>query len=94
MSLAVEASTLEAHAAVEPAWLTADRQSAFDAWSALPAESNLLYTPYIDLRAARLDAAELVLEAPVGDAAGTLPDDAAALLEITDGAVDRRGALR
>ncbi len=87
LSLAVEASTLEAHAAVEPAWLSADRQSAFDAWSALPAESNLLYTPYIDLRAARLDAAELVLEAPVGDAAGTLPDDAAALLEITDGAV-------
>ncbi len=87
LSLVVEPSILETHAAAEPAWLTADRRSAFDAWTALPAEANLLYTPYIDLRAARLDAAELVLEVPAGAAAGTLPDDAAALLEITDGAV-------
>lgn len=91
LSLPVDAGLLDAFAADEPAWLTADRRAAFDAWAALPAESNLLYTPYIDLRAARLEGA-VVVTAPAdarGDAAtaATLPEDAAALLELTDGAV-------
>ena len=34
----------------EPAWLRADRRAAFDAFEALPAETNQLYTTYIDLR--------------------------------------------
>jgi Fe-S cluster assembly scaffold protein SufB len=86
LSLPVDASLLDAFAADEPDWLTADRRAALDAWSGLPGESNLLYTPYIDLRAAQLDAATVVVEAPSGTADdGALPADADGLIEITDG---------
>jgi len=88
LSLPVDEAVLEAHAAAEPDWLTADRRAAFDAWSTLPAESNLLYTPYIDLRGARLDGARLVVDIPTaspGD--GALPADADGLIEITEGRV-------
>ena len=91
LSLPVDAALLDAFAADEPPWLTADRRAAFDAWAALPAESNLLYTPYIDLRAARLEGATVATApTPAPGAAthsATLPDDAAALLELTDGVV-------
>jgi Fe-S cluster assembly scaffold protein SufB len=87
LSLTVEASILDVHAESEPDWLTADRRSAFDAWTVLPAESNMLYTPYIDLRAARLESTELATTLPPAHGGGALPADAAALLEITDGAV-------
>ena len=87
LSLSVEETDLEALATGEPAWLSADRRQGYDAWSALPSESNLLYTPYIDLRAARLETATLVTAPPAGRQTGTLPPDAAALIEITDGAV-------
>jgi Fe-S cluster assembly scaffold protein SufB len=45
----------DAHA--EPAWLRADRLAALAAFESLPVESNRLYTPYVDLRAAALDGA-------------------------------------
>jgi Fe-S cluster assembly scaffold protein SufB len=87
LSLPVDASNLDRLAADEPDWLTADRRAAFDLWSSLPAESNLLYTPYIDLRAAQLEAADVVIGAPSGRAeTGDLPDDADAdaLMELDD----------
>jgi Fe-S cluster assembly scaffold protein SufB len=87
LSLVVDAAVLEAHAAAEPDWLTADRRAAYEAWSTLPAEANLLYTPYIDLRAAQLGTAQIVTAPPAPRETGTLPEDAAALIEITDGAV-------
>jgi Fe-S cluster assembly scaffold protein SufB len=87
LSLPVDASILDAFATREPAWLTDDRRAAYDAWSTLPAEANLLYTPYIDLRGARLETAQLLTAIPPGLEAGALPDDAAALIEITDGSV-------
>jgi Fe-S cluster assembly scaffold protein SufB len=88
LSLAVDPSLLDALADREPAWLTADRRAAFESWSTLPAESNLLYTPYIDLRAAQLDDARVVLEAPTADPrTDGLPADAAGLIEVTDGQV-------
>ena len=86
LSLPVDASLLDAFAAGEPDWLTADRRTAFDTWSNLPGESNLLYTPYIDLRAAQLDAATVVVDAPSGTAEDSgLPPDADGLIEITEG---------
>jgi Fe-S cluster assembly protein SufB len=90
LSLSVDETVLQAHAATEPGWLTEDRRAAFDAWTNLPAETNLLYTPYIDLRAARLETARLVTPAPAagsatGSPTGSLPAEAAALLELTDG---------
>jgi Fe-S cluster assembly scaffold protein SufB len=41
----------------EPAWLRDDRLAAWTAYDKLPVESNQLYTPYVDLRAADLFAA-------------------------------------
>jgi Fe-S cluster assembly scaffold protein SufB len=38
----------------EPAWLRDERVAAVEAFESLPVESNQLYTPYIDLRAADL----------------------------------------
>jgi Fe-S cluster assembly scaffold protein SufB len=87
LSLPVDRSLLEALTAGEPDWLVADRRAAFEAWERLPGESNLLYTPYIDLRAAQLEDATIVVDPPSGSAdAGTtgLPDDADAIIEITE----------
>ena len=44
----------------EPAWLSADRRAAFARFEALPIESNLLYTTYVDLRTAVLDDVDAV----------------------------------
>ena len=87
LSLSIDETVLQAHAAHEPDWLTADRRAAFDAWSSLPAETNLLYTPYIDLRAAQLETAALITVPDPDRTAGSVPAEAAAVLEFTDGAV-------
>ena len=91
LSLTVDESTLAAAGAGDPDWLLADRRAAFDAWASLPAESNVLYTPYIDLRGARLERATVVAGSriPAVSDAGVqvLPDDIAAVLELTDGVV-------
>lgn len=68
----------------EPAWLTADRREAWVAYEALPAEANLLYTPYIDLRAAQLGGATLV-GGPYRSVDVALPDDADGLVSILEG---------
>ena len=64
LGLIVTAEHVERIAADEPAWLADDRRAAFDAFEALPAESNLLYTTYIDLRAAQLADAALATDGP------------------------------
>ncbi len=88
LSLTIDTSLLDAFSATEPDWLTADRLGAFESYSRLPAESNLLYTPYIDLRAAHLEDAHVVVKMNAADpVAGDLPEDAAALIEISDGRV-------
>ncbi|HET9085789.1 MAG TPA: SufD family Fe-S cluster assembly protein [Candidatus Limnocylindrales bacterium] len=87
LSLPVEASLVDRVSAGEPDWLTADRRAAFEAFERLPGESNLLYTPYIDLRLAQLDGAKVVSEAFRSDRrVGALPADADAdaLIEIDD----------
>ncbi|MEO8463098.1 MAG: SufD family Fe-S cluster assembly protein [Chloroflexota bacterium] len=51
----------------DPEWLKADRLEALAAWNALPVESNQLYTPYVDLRAADLFEVQPYLDdAPAG----------------------------
>ncbi|MFL5684790.1 MAG: SufB/SufD family protein [Chloroflexota bacterium] len=87
LSLPIEASAVDRVGAGDPDWLAADRRAAFEAFERLPGESNLLYTPYIDLRLAQLEGATVVSEALVGDGrAGDLPADADAdaLVEIDD----------
>jgi len=51
----------------EPDWLRAERIEAWTAFEALPIESNQLYTPYVDLRAADLlETRPYVTDAPAG----------------------------
>jgi Fe-S cluster assembly scaffold protein SufB len=64
-----------------------DRLAALAAYDALPAESNQLYTPYIDLRAARLEAAAIDWEPDSRPVAAVLPDDADGLLVLSEGDV-------
>jgi Fe-S cluster assembly scaffold protein SufB len=87
LSLTVDEGAVEALAAASPDWLAADRRAAFERWSSLPAEANLLYTPYIDLRAAALQDARLVVARSAVDGASgpALPDDADGLIEIFEG---------
>jgi Fe-S cluster assembly scaffold protein SufB len=87
LSLPVDADALDAVIATSPDWLAADRRAAYALWSALPGESNLLYTPYIDLRAAQLESARFATDHDSKQGAGTLPEDADGLIEITEGRV-------
>jgi len=90
LSFTLDEPTVAAHAAVEPAWLTADRRAAFERYLALPVEKNQLYTTYVDLRTADL-AAVRPWEAPAttpsagGDG---LPEGAAGLAMLSEDRVD------
>jgi len=74
-----------AAAANDPDWLRVDRSAAFDAFEALPAETNLLYTTYIDLRAANLGSAQLTRSPRTDGAPIALPDGADGLLVVAEG---------
>ena len=87
LSLPVDAAAIDAVVSTSPDWLAADRRAAFEAWSGLPGESNLLYTPYIDLRGAQLDGAELATDHGTERGVGTVPDDADGLIEFDEGRV-------
>jgi Fe-S cluster assembly scaffold protein SufB len=89
LSLPVDEAAVVAAAAGDPDWLAADRQAAYAAWAALPGESNQLYTPYIDLRAAQLTDTTFVpaWTGTVGSA--DLGPEADALIETTDDGVVR-----
>jgi Fe-S cluster assembly protein SufD len=80
-----DATRAAAAGAGEPDWLLLERLEAARIVATLPAESNQLFTPYLDLRAARFEALT-VAGAPRGiTEAGVLPDGASALVS-TDGA--------
>ena len=88
LSLTIDESAIDWSAGTEPDWLTADRTEALAAYRALPAETNLLYTPYIDLRAAQLE--NVGLAAPGLNAApidADLSPEQDGSIEIRDGAV-------
>jgi Fe-S cluster assembly scaffold protein SufB len=70
----------------EPAWLRDDRLAAWTAYDKLPVESNQLYTPYVDLRAADLFAARPYVRT------ATLPSDSstASPAEGTSGLIELR----
>jgi Fe-S cluster assembly scaffold protein SufB len=72
----------------EPAWLRDDRLAALELFGRLEVESNRLYTPYLDLRAARIeDAAPYTAVAATAAGTTELPPDVAALLEIREDGV-------
>ena len=75
----------------EPEWLLADRLAALKLYEDLPVETNSLFTLYVDLRAAKFD--EIVTYESTGYAshvAETLPEGAAALIEIAEDKVVAR----
>jgi Fe-S cluster assembly scaffold protein SufB len=74
----------------EPDWLREQRLAALARFEALPTEANLLYTPYVDLRAASLDgAAPYVTTATRAAVHGGLPDGLAGYIELReDGVVE------
>lgn len=84
LSLPVDAAAVEAAGAGDPGWLVADRRAAFAAWQALPGESNQLYTPYIDLRAAQLAEATFVPGATVEPGVASLDPGEDAVIETAD----------
>jgi len=72
----------------EPDWLRGERLAAWEAFEALPVESNQLYTPYLDLRGAVLDEARPWVQTASGpetDATATeLPDGVDGLIELRE----------
>ncbi len=68
----------------EPDWLLAERVDAVRRVADLPAESNQLFTPYLDLRSAHFETITVAGTARGITSAGQLPDGAAALVA-TDG---------
>jgi Fe-S cluster assembly scaffold protein SufB len=87
LSLALDRDELEHRVVDLPRGDVDDRLAALDAWASLPGESNLLYTPYIDLRLAQLEAARLVWDPASEHVATDLPDDADGLLVLAEGDV-------
>ena len=82
-------SIADAHG--EPGWLRDDRLAALAAFEALPVESNRLYTPYVDLRAASLDDATPDLWTATGDGATPPAGEAvAARIELREDGIGAR----
>jgi Fe-S cluster assembly scaffold protein SufB len=80
LTFTLDEAFVERRAAAEPAWLAADRRTAFERYQALPVETNQLYTTYVDLRTADL-AAVAPGDAPLTpshDAGSTVADGVAA----------------
>ena len=74
----------------EPDWLRDERIAAFEVFASLPIESNLLYTTYLDLRNAELEAALPYVRTATGPDTGAdaaLPDGVAGLIELREDGV-------
>jgi Fe-S cluster assembly scaffold protein SufB len=87
LTFTLDPALVERFAADEPAWLAADRRAGLDLHGSLPIESNQLYTPYVDLRAADLAdvrAYEALAGAPDPDAPTDLPEGATAFADLRE----------
>jgi len=92
LGLVVERAELEGIASRPgtPDWLAADRRAAFESFEALPAESNGLYTTYIDLRSAALEQAKVARSPLTEPVPAALPEGTDGLLVLTEGDVTGR----
>jgi Fe-S cluster assembly scaffold protein SufB len=69
----------------EPGWLRDDRLEALELFASLEVESNRLYTPYVDLRAAAIDgAAPYTATAMLAGSSVALSSDIAGLIELDE----------
>lgn len=86
LTFQLDEDVVRRRAADEPDWLAADRLAALDAAAAAAVEPNVLYTIYLDLRAA--DLADVRAYEATGsepdDDDGNLPEGAAALAEFRE----------
>ena len=91
LSFRLDEALVERFAATEPDWLAADRRAALARFRDLPTESNRLYTPYVDLRAADLEAVlaydATASEPAAGSARAELATDIAGLIDLREDAV-------
>ena len=87
LSLVLDRDELEHRVVDVPLGDVDDRLAGLEAWASLPGETNLLYTPYIDLRLARLEGANLSWEHASEHIPTELPDDADGLLVLSEGDV-------
>jgi Fe-S cluster assembly scaffold protein SufB len=77
----------------EPAWLRKERLEAWKAFDGLPVESNQLYTPYVDLRGAKLDTTRPFIRTATASArvGESVPDGVAAIIEVVEDGVGAIG---
>jgi Fe-S cluster assembly scaffold protein SufB len=91
LSFRLERAYVERLAKHEPKWLAADRGAALALFEQLPIESNRLYTPYVDLRAADLDGV-VPYERPATTALEggilAIPKGAAGIISLREDGVD------
>ena len=90
LAFATETSVrARAAAAGEPDWLLSDRLAALARFAELPLETNRLYTLYVDMRDADIEAVAPYLDGPALAAAGA--DDPAHLPVGAEGIIEVRG---
>ncbi len=87
LTFKLDEADVTGHAASEPDWLTADRRTAFDRYTALPVETNQLYTTYVDLRTADLSGVTPWPE-PASAPAGIAADSAETPVDVAVGSGD------
>ncbi len=69
----------------EPGWLRIERLAAIEAYDSQPVESNRLYTPYVDLRAADLMDVRPYVHTGAGSASGdTVPEGTSGVIELRE----------
>lgn len=88
--MSAEAARAASEGVGEPAWRLDQRLEAVRLGATLPAEGNQLFTPYLDLRSARLGSITVPGTPRVVADAGTLPDGAAALVTLVGDAAAER----
>ncbi len=72
----------------EPDWLRDERLAALGVYESLPVESNRLYTPYVDLRAAELTTVRPYVRTANGAvSASSLPEGTSGLIELREDGV-------
>jgi Fe-S cluster assembly protein SufD len=87
-----DAARTAADGAGEPDWMLSERLEASGLVARLPAENNQLFTPYLDLRAARFEAITVAGTSRGITGAGVLPEGASALVAV-EGAADASRVL-
>lgn len=94
LTFRLDPAYVERLASADPDWLAADRRAALELARTAPLEPNPLFSPYLDLRTAGLEAVypyDAVLEGPDVGTSAVLEEDVSAVLEIREDRIARLG---